>query len=165
MPGLAFAFAAPVLRAEDGMTVHYLPLPADVADALDAAGVRRLVGTMNGAPVSRGIIRNRHGERFLYLSRDLLRALRADVGDLVEVEVRPDPAPLQIDLGEELAAALEQDDEAAARWATFTPGRQRSMASYVTSAKREETRIKRALELAHRLRTYTLYGDLHPEKR
>jgi hypothetical protein len=38
---------------------------------------------------------------------------------------------------------------------------QRSIASYVTSAKRQETRIKRALELAHKLKTYTLYGDLH----
>ena len=124
-----------------------------------------MIGTFNGTPVSRGIIRNRHGERFLYLSRDLLRDIGAGAGDTVEVEVRPDPAPERVDLGEELAAALEQDEEAAARWATFTPGLQRSMASYVTSAKRVETRIKRALELARKLRTHTLYGDLHPEQR
>jgi hypothetical protein len=39
------------------------------------------------------------------------------------------------------------------------------MAGYVTGAKREETRIKRALEMAYKLRTHTLYGDLHPEQR
>jgi uncharacterized protein YdeI (YjbR/CyaY-like superfamily) len=61
--------------------------------------------------------------------------------------------------------ALEQDEEAAARFYAMTRGRQRSLASYVTSAKREETRVKRAVELAHKLRTRTLYGDLHPEKR
>ena len=48
---------------------------------------------------------------------------------------------------------------AAARFASLTPGRQRSLAYYVDSAKRDATRIRRALDLAHKLKTHTLYGD------
>ena len=37
------------------------------------------------------------------------------------------------------------------------------MAHYVGSAKGLDTRINRAVELARKLRTRTLYGDLNPE--
>lgn len=156
----AYAFAGPILRLDTGLRQHYLPLPADVADAWRAAGVRRVVGTLNGHLVTRGIQGRRDGERYLLLGRALLRAVGADFGDTVEAVLRPDPESDRIDLGEEFAAVLDQDAEAAARFASMTPGRQRSLASYVTGARRVETRIKRALELAEKLRTYTLYGDL-----
>lgn len=157
-------FAAPVLRQADGFRFHYLPLPVDVAEELDAQGVRRLVGTLNGHPVSRAVQGRKDGERYLVLGQDLLRTIRAELGDTVAVELRPDPDPDRVEVGEELAAALEQDDEAASRFYAMTPGRQRSLAYYVTSAKRAGTRISRALELTHKLRTHTLYGDLHPER-
>ena len=68
----------------------------------------------------------------------------------------PRPIPAELD------AALAQDDEARERWASFTPGRQRSLAIYVAEAKRPASREKRALDLAHKLRTFTLYGDPPP---
>ena len=62
-------------------------------------------------------------------------------------------------------AALDQDDAARARWDTFTPGRQRSLLVYITGAKTEPTRIKRALDLAQKIRTHSLYGDLQKKSR
>jgi hypothetical protein len=164
-PETARTFVAHVERADGGFRYHYLPLPPEAADAWQARGVRRLAGTLNGHPVRRAIQSNRDGERFVILGLPLLRDLGAALGEPVMAELHPDPDPDHVELGEEFAVVLEQDEEAAARFYAMTHGRQRSLASYVTSAKREETRIKRALELAHRLRTHTLYGDLHPEKR
>ncbi len=158
-------FPAPVLQQEDGQRYHYVPLPADVATAFEREGVRRVVATVNGTPIRRGILNRADGERYLALGIGFLRDVGAAYGDTVVVELAADPEPDRIDLGEELEAVLEQDEEAAARFYGFTLGNQRSLASYVTSAKRPETRVKRALDLAHKLRTYTLYGDLHPEKR
>lgn len=163
-PEQAHEFAAPVLRQDDGMRMHYVPLPDEIADALQAEGVRRLDCTLNGLPVRRAIQRRRDGPRYLLLSQSLLREIGARFGDTVTVGLRPDPNPEHIELGEELEAALDQDAAAAERFYGMTPGRQRSLASYVTSAKRTGTRIKRALELAHKLRTHTLYGDLHGER-
>jgi hypothetical protein len=158
------AFLAPVLRQEGGFRFHYLPLPDDVADALQADGVRRLLVTLNGCSCTRAVQGRRDGERYLLLGQALLRQIAAAYGDVVEVVVRPDPDPDRVALGEELEAALDQDEEAAARFFAMTPGRQRSLAYYVTSGRRPETRIKRALELVHKLRTRTLYGDLHPDR-
>ena len=155
-----FAFVAPVLVHETGMRQHYLPLPADVDDRLRAEKVRRVIVTLNGHTIRRGIQSRKASGRHLVLSRDLMRQLGVAYGELVEVELKADPDPDHVDLGE-LAAALEADPEAKARFDAFTPGRQRGLAHYVTSAKRPETRESRAEEIARKLRTYTLYGDTH----
>lgn len=152
-------FVAPVLRLDAPLRMHYVPLPPDVADALLASGTRRVVGTLSGVAIDRAIQGRRDGERFLAVSRTLMREARLDYGDLVEVAIEPHPDPDTVSPPEELAVALEQDDAARARWTTFTPGKQRSLCHYVDSAKRPATRVKRALELAHKIATHTLHGD------
>jgi hypothetical protein len=153
-------FAAPVLRyVEGGTTWHYIPLPDDVADAFDEDGVRRLLLTINGKPYNRAILRNSSGERYLIASRTMLREVKAEFGDTVIVEAEPDPDPDNPNIPVELEMALEQDNEAAERFHAMSPGKRRGLAHYVDSAKRPETREKRALEVAHKLRTYTLHGD------
>ena len=155
-----FAFVAPVLVHESGMRIHYLPLPPAVDAALRADKVRRVVATLNGHTVRRGIQSRAASGRHLALSRDLMRTLGVAYGDLVEVELLADPEPDHVELGE-LAAALAADPEARARFETFTTGKRRSLAHYVTSAKRPATRESRAEEIARKLRTHTLYGDTH----
>ena len=76
------------------------------------------------------------------------------------VRCEPDPTPQAVELGEELTEVLAQEPEAAARFYAMTPGRQRSLAHYVLSAKRVDTRIKRALELAYKIKTNTLNSGL-----
>lgn len=141
------------------MRFHALVIPDDIADAYEKAGITRVIACLNGAESRRAIQRKRDGRRLLVLGRDALKEAGVDVGDAVEVELHPDAKPDEIDLGDEFAEVLAQDDEARARWETFTIGRRRSLAYYVTSAKRSDTRLKRALELAERIRTNTLFGD------
>jgi len=156
-------FAAPVLRyIERGMTWHYIPLPNDIADDLMGYGVRRVIATINNAHFNRAILKRRTGERYIVASRALLRDIGACFGDTVVVDVRPDPSPGHPDIPDEFIAALENDPVAADRFYAMTPGKRRSLCHYVTTAKRPETREKRALELAYKLSSYTLHGD--PDK-
>ena len=156
-----YHFAAPVLRFEKGNNRHYVPIPIEIAEDLLKSGSRRVIATLNGHELRRAVNGNREGERFLTVGIPLLRTIGVKYGDTVSVGLRADPYPDRIDLGEEFETALEQDAEAAERFFAMTPGRRRSLAYYVTSAKREKTRISRALELAHKLRTNTLYSDLN----
>ncbi|MDZ4701456.1 MAG: YdeI/OmpD-associated family protein [Rhodothermales bacterium] len=156
-------FAAAVLRQIGGYNSHYLLIPPEIADGYRSAGVKRVIATLNGRPFNRAILGNADGERFLVVGLPILRDIKARPGDIVMIELMPDPEPDRIELGIEFTEVLELDDEAAERFYSFTPGRQRSMAYYVTSARREETRIKRSLDLAHKLRTRTLYGDREQE--
>ncbi len=152
------SFAAPVLRESGGMGYHFVPVPADIAARLASSGTRRVIAVLNGVPVRRALV-TQGGAPALIVGLPLLRDIRAALGDTVLVDAYPDPEPDRIDLGDEFEAALADDPEASARFFAMTPGRQRSLASYVTSARRPETRLKRADELAHTLRTSTLYGD------
>ena len=138
---------------------HYLTIPPEVADDFASRDVRRVIASFNGKEYRRAINGRKDGEKLLILGNSILRDLKLKMGDRVKVILRDDPNPDEIELGEEFEEVLEQDDEAAARWATFTPGKQRGLCYYINSGKRVETRIKRALEIAEKIRTHTLYGD------
>lgn len=160
MPRIATArFVAEIVRLDSGLRHHILPVPEAVAARFKAARVTRLVGTVNGQPIRRALQSDGDGGHFLLFGQDALAELGLRRGSRVAVELKPDPKPATIELPEEFAAALATDDAARTRWATFTPGLQRSLMHWVTSAKQEPTRIRRALELARKIRTRTLHSD------
>jgi hypothetical protein len=156
---LAFRFTSLIVRLDQGMPFHALPVPDQVADSWKKAKVRRLVGTINGHPVKRALMNHAGGGSFFIVSRDLMKSAAISLKTPAVLAFKPDPAPDQPDVPEEFLVTLAQDAAAKKRWDTFTPGRQRSLLVYVTGAKTEPTRIKRALELARMIRTHTLYGD------
>ena len=165
---MPYRFTAAVAALDDSpMFVHHcLPVPPAIAAEMKVRRLRRLTGTLNGRPFNLAL----HGrageeERILLLSRQTLRDLKAGPGDAITVVCEPDAAPDEVALPEELAEVFDQEPEAAGRFHALTPGRRRSLVHYVSSAKGVDTRIKRALDLAYKLRTNTLYGDLNPEKR
>jgi len=154
-----FDFVAPLLKQDHNMRMYYLPLPIDIGDAFTEAKVRRIIGTVNGEPIRRALHGRRDAERMIMLSKAFVRKQKLTLGDLVPITLAADPEPDFVDVPEEFTVALKDDPEAAARFATFTPGRQRSLVTYIHNAKRAETRVKRALEMAYKLRTHTLNGD------
>ncbi len=156
---LEFDFPAPVLPLEGGTINHCLPLPVEVGEAYRTAGVRRVIATLNGNAFRRAIMNRSDGSRMLVLGLQLLKDIGAVTGDVISVRIEPDPDPDFVEMCEEFEEVLEQDDAAAARFYSMTRGMQRSLALYVNTAKRSETRIRRSLELAMKLRTNTLYGD------
>ncbi len=162
--GEPYLFEARLERLDEGMAFTIVPLPDAVADALGAASVRRVVGTLNGHPFRRGVLNRRDGLRFLMFGLPLRRSFGVRPGDRVRISLEADPDPDLVEIPDELARALEFDDEARERWETFTPGKKRSLAYHVAGAKREVTRENRAVDLVAKIRTRTLHGDLHPRR-
>jgi len=87
------------------------------------------------------------------------RELGIQLGAELDATIKIDPEPDELDLAAEFVEALAQDENAKERWDSFTVGKQRSLNHYIISAKREDTRIQRAVELATKIRTHTLYGE------
>jgi len=148
---------------DSGLKQHFLPVPTEHAEAFDKAGVRRLILSVPPHRWRRALLSTKEGERLIMMGQPILRELGLRAGQTITFTLYPDPDPDAVDLGEEFEAVLDQDAAAAKRFFSFTPGMQRSLAYYVTSAKREETRIKRALELAHKIKNRQLYSDLNPD--
>ncbi len=157
---MSYEFISPLLKSIAGiLKQHYAPVPTDIAEALIAEGSRRVFCTINGKTFRRAIQNSKDGEYFVLLGLSLMKDLGIEMGDELMVKLEPDPDPDFVDIGVEFEEVLAMDEEAAKRFYGFTPGKQRGFALHVNSARREETRIKRALEIAHKLRTYTLYDD------
>ena len=148
--------------------MHALVVPTPIADAVLASGTRRVLVALAGDTLRRAVQSRRLDdggrEHLIVLSGALVRDLGLRVGARLPVTLALDPEPDDLGLPDELVAALDLDPEAAARFYAMTPGRQRSLAHHVASAKRDATREARALDLATKLRTHTLYGDLHPDR-
>lgn len=161
---LAFHFTSQVVRLDQGMPFHILPVPDEIAAAWRKAKVRRLTGTVNGHAINRALMNHADGGGFFIVNRDFMKEAGLGLKLPATLVFKPDPAPDRLDMPEEFRLALDQDDAAHARWDTFTPGRQRSLLVYITGAKTEPTRIKRALELARKIRSHTLYGDLQRKR-
>jgi hypothetical protein len=155
----AAVFTSRVERTDSGMRFHVIPLPDAVAARFLAAGHRRVIATLNGRAVRRAIQGSKGSGHHLVLGKAELRDCGIALGETVKVTLEPDPEPEAIDLSEEFREVLRQDAAARARWESFPTGRQRSLAHYLTGAKSSESRLKRAVEIAEKLRTHTLHGD------
>ncbi|OON67715.1 YdeI/OmpD-associated family protein [Hymenobacter sp. CRA2] len=135
------------------MPMVMLIVPEDVVEALGGKAVKRVVGTLNGHPIRRGLQYLRTGERFLLISKALRKQLRLDLSTEVLVTLAPDPNPDAVDMPEELEEGLAEWPEAAAAFHRLTPGRQRNLVHYIEQAKRAETRAQRVVNLLHQLAT------------
>ncbi len=62
-------------------------LPADVATALGGLKQRRVTGRINGAPFTSNVMPSGGGVLALSVSKAMMKAGGADVGDEVDVEV------------------------------------------------------------------------------
>ena len=152
-------FTATVVRLDSVMRYHALPVPDDVAATLKAAGVRRLLATINGHTCKRALQNHADGGSFLIVGTDLLKTCGLKLRSTATVSLVPDPEPAALDMPEAFALVLAEDTAARTRWETFPIGRQRSLLHYIASAKQEATQIKRAWELAEKIRTHSLHGD------
>lgn len=160
----SFVFPAPVLKDESTpkMTFHYVPIPPDIAESLIAGGTRRVILTVGTASANRYLYQTKDGEYRLIVGLATLKQMGHGPGDVLLASLQPDPDPDRVDIPEEFEEALADHPDARKRFETWTPGKKRSLMMYITQAKRPQARLKRAYELAHKLETYTLYGDKKP---
>ncbi len=153
------SFIAAVCRFDSSLNFHFFPVPAEICEWVVSHGHRRVLLTVAGVVYRRAIQGGVNELPVIVVGQNILRTIRASEGDEVTLQIAIDPEPDFIELCEEFQAVLDTDSEAAARFYSFTKGKQRSLAYYANSAKRSETRIKRGLELAEKIRTDTLHGD------
>ncbi len=147
MESPCFSFQAKLTSQDIGdMLIQVLQVPSAVVQAFGSLPSQRVLVTLNGHPLRRGLLPRADGGRYLLLGKLVCRQLGFQVGDNLRVTLAADPHPDQVDLPDELAEGLDAWPEAAAAFARLTPGRQRGVAYRIDSAKRPETRLQRAMK-------------------
>lgn len=138
---------------------HYVRVPAEVTRFFGGGKGRvRVLGTMNGVDIDRALIPDGEGGHEIIVGTDVRKKTKAKEGERVRFGIYRNPAPDEIDIPEELTAAIEMEPEAVRKFAKMTPGMKRNMAYWVNSGKLPETRAKRAVEILRRLMNNYPFG-------
>lgn len=137
---------------------HFVRVPSSVTKFFGTKGRVRVLGTMNGAAIDRALIPDGDGGHEIIIGTDVRKKTKAVEGGKVVIEIYRNPKPDEIDIPEELTAAIEMEPEAVRKFEKLTPGMKRNMAYWVNSGKLPETRVKRALEILRRIMNNYPFG-------
>jgi hypothetical protein len=132
---------------------RYLVVPLD-ARSLWGEARPPVAGTVNGVPF-RSRLMVYGGQTVLGLTNAVRAQAGITQGNEVEVVIDRDDAPREVEVPEELQAALAGDESARAAFDALAFTHRREYASWIAEAKREETRVRRAARAIEMLREGT----------
>ncbi|GIV30794.1 MAG: hypothetical protein KatS3mg029_0145 [Saprospiraceae bacterium] len=125
---------------------YHLEVPAEVVAKLLQTGSRRVVCTLDGKVRFQCALMPAGADRwFINVNQGIRRKLGVEAGQRLQVTVEPDDSPYGLPMPEELKELLVQDAEGNRLFHNLTPGRQRNLLYIVGSARRSETRLRRAI--------------------
>jgi len=123
----------------------YLEVPADIVASLGAGKRPAVRTTINGIAYPTRIAV--YGGRYLVgLRNDIRAAANLAAGDEVELTLELDDQPREVQLPDDLAAALAADPEARARFDALAYTNRKEYVEWVEGAKRAETRQRRVAD-------------------
>jgi Bacteriocin-protection, YdeI or OmpD-Associated len=122
-------------------------LPEAILSVLPQARERgfRIVAEVGGLFGEFGLMPVKN-QRYIVLSKSVLKQAKLETGDLVLVRFSPiDPNHIEIPV--ELEQAIESHHAARIAWNNLTPGKRREYSNHVSEATQEATRLKRAYRI------------------
>ena len=142
-------FTATIKNAGGGGA--FVEVPFDVEEAFGSK--RPKVKAMIEGVAYRGILTRMGGDHHLLI---ILKGIREQIGktfgDEVKITVEPDTEPRLIEIPKDLMKELKKDKEAKAFFDKLSYTHQREYVTWVTEAKREETRQNRVVKTIEMLK-------------
>ena len=156
-PGL-LTFSAPIQQGDSAGAGAYVHFPFDLKDTFGVGNLVPLVATIDGLEYRGSLAKMGRGPILIVL-KEIRERLGKSRGDTVQVSVRLDTAPRTIDPPEDLLSHLREQglEEPFTRMAVT---HQREYVRWIEEAKRPETRQRRVLQTAEKLREKL--GSVHP---
>jgi Bacteriocin-protection, YdeI or OmpD-Associated/Domain of unknown function (DUF1905) len=125
-----------------GRTTAGFEVPDEVVEGLGGGGHPKVSVTVDGFTFRTSIAKM--GGRFLLgVSAERRAQAGIEAGQVFDVDVELDTAPREIEVPDDLAAALTADERAKEFWDTLSYSKQSWHVHQVTSAKKAETRAAR----------------------
>lgn len=146
-------FKAPLERFPSGLKAFYVTVPVSVPEVFGTRASVRMKGTINGIEVERALIPTGNGMHHILVPQELRKKARLRLGDPVSVKLKRDENPDEVEIPEELIAALEMEPKILEGFLRLSPSVKRGMAQWINSGKKQETRIERALEILRRFQS------------
>ncbi len=137
-------FRGKLVRPEGTGTWTYVEVPAKVSDAFGARGRVPVAGTIAGIEFRGSMMPSGEGRHFVVVPKPIREAAGVTTGDTVEVRLRGDTAERTVEVPPELEAALKRNRKAREAFAAFSYSHRKEYVSWISEAKKAETRVARA---------------------
>jgi hypothetical protein len=118
-------------------------VPDEIIERLGQGKRPRVVAVLDGGYALRTTVGTHDGAPFLSVSAAVRREAGVEGGDEVTVDLTVDDVPREVEVPDDLAAALAGDDDARTWFAGLTASQRSHFATSVTSAKQPATRQRR----------------------
>ncbi len=130
-----------------------LTLPKDVSAKLPTRGMTLVKGTINGTPFRAVLEPDGKGSHWFKVSKAIREAAKADVGDIVTLEIEPTKDWPEPTMPTDLAHALAADPSAQALWLDITPMARWDWIRWVGATRNVQTRQRRVAVTIDKLRS------------
>lgn len=131
---------------------YHVKVPEDIKEAFFQQDHKRVVANFNDKVKKHCAIMPGGSFHYLLLNKQEVKKLQAQPGDNLAITLTPDASPLGMPMPEELEVILAQDPDAKAFFDALTPGKKRSLMHLVGKVKNVDSRISKALAIAHHLK-------------
>jgi hypothetical protein len=169
-------FEATLVASESKIYQTHIIVPPEIAAAYKQNDVKRVVASLSSASgeveYQCGLIPRGGGKTAIMVNKDIRAKLKIDNGSPVFVRLRKDDSEYGLEMPEELAELLRQDDEGDRLFHALTPGKRRTLLYIVASVKSSARRIERAIRIVEHLKSRNgevdykqLYHDLNISRR
>jgi hypothetical protein len=128
----------------------YARIPEILQDKNSPFGWVKVRGTVDGYEIRKcHLMPMGNGKLFLPVKADIRKKIKKDAGDSVRVILYPDNEPLEVP--EEILECLKDDPDAYKFFKRLSDSEKNYYVNWITSAKKEETKIDRIAKTINRL--------------
>lgn len=138
--------------ARSGPNNTGIPVPDEVVESLGAGKRPPVTVTLNGSYTYRSTVATMDGAFIVSFSKEHREKSGLGGDDEVEVDLVLDTAPREIEVPQDLKAALEAEPDALAFWNTLSFSAKRGHVDPINGAKTPETRQRRIEKSIAKLR-------------
>src|SRR5436309_3533909 len=151
-PLKAKSFEAVLERMPDRLRWVIARIPFDAAKLWGKRGQIRVQGEINGFPFSTTLFPDGQGGHFLLVNKKMLRGGKAAPGQTAKFSLQPDVSPRPVPPPvKELLHELGQSKRLLKYYESLNPSRRNDIARWVAEPKSEDSRRRRAQQIAERL--------------
>lgn len=145
-------FSAPIIQVE-GMNAAYVEFPFNVEELFGTRGQVKVKAMFDKQVEYRGSLANMGRNcHTLGLTQEIRSKLGKTFGNLVEVELERDMEVREVIIPDDVQVLLNENPEGKAYFEKLSYTHRKEYINWITSAKKEETRVNRLVAFIEKLR-------------
>lgn len=157
-PPMSIQFKAKLWAAMEGKNWTFITMPKNASEKLPKRGRVSIEGTINGFAFKTSAFPDGEGSHQFMVNGVMRAGAKAAIGDTAAFVIQPVSDVVEFEVPDDLGTALKKSKPAIAQWEKITPKAKAEWATWITSAKKEETRTTRVSKTIERLTK----GDKRP---